>query len=96
MLVNPREGEVLTLYLAVSEFSVSAALVKDKERVQQSVYFYSKALRGAEKRYPKMEKLVLALLVAAQRLRSYFQVYTIEVPTDQPMRQVLHKPEASG
>ena len=33
ILVSPFEGELLTLYLAVSDFSTSALLVKDKDRV---------------------------------------------------------------
>ena len=33
ILVSPVEGELLTLYLAVSDFSTSAVLVRDKERV---------------------------------------------------------------
>ena len=47
ILVSPVEGELLTLYLAVSDFSTSAVLVRDKERVQHPVYYYSRALRGA-------------------------------------------------
>ena len=43
-----------------------------------------------------MEKLVLALVTAARKLRPYFQAHTIEVPTKYPMKHVLHKPEASG
>ena len=43
-----------------------------------------------------MEKLILALVTAARKLRPYFQVHTIEVPTEYPMKQVLHKPETSG
>ena len=43
-----------------------------------------------------MEKLILALVTAARKLRPYFQVHTIEVPTEYPMKQVLHKPEVSG
>ena len=43
-----------------------------------------------------MEKLILALVTAAQKLRPYFQAHTIEVPTEYPMKQVLHKPETSG
>ena len=82
ILVSPVEGELLTLYLAVSDFSTSAVLVRDKERVQHPVYYCSRALRGAEKRYPRMEKLIMA--------------HTIEVPTEYPMKQVLHKPETSG
>ena len=43
-----------------------------------------------------MEKLILALVTAAQKLRPYFQAHTIEVPIEYPMKQVLHKPETSG
>ena len=96
ILVRPVEGELLTLYLAVSDFSTSAVLVGDKERVQHPVYYCSRALRGAEERYPRMEKLILALVIAARKLRPYFQSHTIEVPIEYPMKQVLHKPETSG
>ena len=95
ILVSPAEGELLTLYLAVSDFSTSAVLVRDKERVQHPVYYCSRALRGAEERYPRMEKLILALVTATRKLRPYFQAHTIEVPTEYPMKQVLHKPETS-
>ena len=43
-----------------------------------------------------MEKLILALVTAAQKLRPYFQVHTIEIPTEYSMKQVLHKPETLG
>ena len=43
-----------------------------------------------------MEKLILELVTAARKLRPYFQAHTIEVPTEYPMKQVLHKPETSG
>ena len=95
-MVSPVEGELLTLYLAVSNFSTSAVLVRDKERVQHPVYYCSRALRGAEERYLRMEKSILALVTAARKLRTYFQAHTIEVPTEYPMKQVLHKPEVSG
>ena len=45
VLVSPFEGELLTLYLAVSDFSTSATLVKERDRVQQPVYYCSRALR---------------------------------------------------
>ena len=57
ILVSPIEGELLTIYLAVSDFSTSTVLVRDKEQVQHPVYYCSRALRGAEERYPRMEKL---------------------------------------
>ena len=65
VLVSPTEGELLTLYISISDFSASAVLVKDKDRVQHPVYYCSRALRGAEERYPKMEKLIMALVTAA-------------------------------
>ena len=43
-----------------------------------------------------MEKLILALITATRNLRRYFQAHTIEVPTEYPMKQVLHKPETLG
>ena len=47
ILVSLIEGELLTLYLAISDFSTSVVLVRDKERVQHLVYYCSRALRGA-------------------------------------------------
>ena len=43
-----------------------------------------------------MENLILALVTAARKLRPYFQAHTIKVPTEYPMKRVLHKPETSG
>ena len=95
VLVSPIEGELLTLSIVVSDFSTSVVLVRDKDRVQLPVYYCSRALRGEEERYPRMEKLILALVTAARNLRPYFQAHTIEVPIEYPMKQVLHKPETS-
>ena len=43
-----------------------------------------------------MEKLILALVTTSRKLRPYFQAHTVEVPTEYPMKQILHKPETSG
>ena len=45
ILVSPSEGELLTLYLVVSDFSTSAALVRERDRIQQPVCYCSRALR---------------------------------------------------
>ena len=66
ILISPIEGVLLTLYLAVSDFSTSAVLVRDKDRVRHPVYYCSRALRGVEERYPRMEKLILALVTVAR------------------------------
>ena len=72
ILVSPVKWELLTLYLAVSDFSTNVVLVRDKERVQHPVYYCNRALRGAEERYPRMKKLILALVTTARKLRPYF------------------------
>jgi len=48
-LLSPsKPGEELYLYLAVSLYAVSLALIKKEGKVQKLVYYTSKALRGAE------------------------------------------------
>ena len=89
-------GEELYLYIAVSQAAVSAALVRDEGGSQRPVYFISRAFRGAEERYPQMEKLVFALITAARKLKPYFQAHTIVVLTDQPLKRAMSSPEAAG
>ena len=42
-----------------------------------------------------MEKLAFALLIAAQKLKPYFQAYTIIVLTDKPLRKAMNSLEAA-
>ena len=89
-------GEELYLYITVSQTAVSAALVRDEEGSQRPVYFISRAFRGAEERYPRMEKLAFALITAARKLKPYFQAHIIVVLTDQPLKMAMSSPEAAG
>ena len=43
-----------------------------------------------------MEQTALALRTAAQKLCPYFQAYPITVLTNQPHRNILHKPDITG
>ena len=52
LLNSSMPSEELYLYLAVSQAAVSAALVREEDGSQKPVYFTSRALRGAEERYP--------------------------------------------
>ena len=81
MLAKPRTGEDLTLYISVSEHVVSGVLVRDEAIAHNLIYYVSKALQDAETKYPEIEKLAFALLVAARTLRPYFQSHVILVPT---------------
>ncbi|KAL2236255.1 UNVERIFIED_CONTAM: Retrovirus-related Pol polyprotein from transposon opus [Sesamum indicum] len=75
---------------------VSSALVREEDGVQSPTYYVSKMLQGAEKRYAQIERLALALIVTARKLRPYFQGHRIVVLTNHPLRNVLARPEASG
>ena len=89
-------GEELYLYIAVSQAAISAALVRDEGGSQRPVYFISRAFRGAEERYPRMENLAFALITAARKLKPYFHAHTIVVLTDQPLKRAMSSPEAVG
>ena len=88
-------GEELYLYIAVSQAAVSVALVRDEGGSQRPVYFISRAFREAEEIYPRMEKLAFALIIAARKLKPYFQAHTIVVLTDQPLKRAMSSPEAT-
>ncbi|GAU48525.1 hypothetical protein TSUD_243030 [Trifolium subterraneum] len=96
VLSRPDVGEVLYLYLAVAFEAVSASLIRETLEGQKSVYFTSKALQGPELRYQQIEKVALALVTAARRLRYYFLAHTIVVRTDQPIKSLLVRPDMAG
>ncbi|CAA0836868.1 Unknown protein, partial [Striga hermonthica] len=96
VLQKPKPDEMLYLYLGVSTSAVSAVLIREEETCQYPIYYVSKALHYAELRYPPMEKLAYALIIAARKLRPYFQEHSITVLTAHPLKQVLHRPDTSG
>ena len=72
-LLSPsKPDEELFLYLALSLTTVSLALIREEDCVQLPVYYTTQALRGAEEKYPPMEKLAFTLIIAAHKLSSYF------------------------
>ncbi|XP_077225197.1 uncharacterized protein LOC143858426 [Tasmannia lanceolata] len=96
LLTKQEPGEELLLYLSVSPMALAVVLVREEHSQQKPVYYVSKVLYDAEVRYQRFDKLAYSLVMAARKLRSYFQAHTIKVLPDQPLRQVLHKPDTSG
>ena len=96
MLSPSQPREELFLYLAISPTTVSSALVREEDRVKKPIYYTSRALRGAEERYPLMETLIFALVTAARKLKPYFQAHTVVILTDKPLRRVMSNPEVAG
>ena len=95
-LLSPsKEGEDLYLYLVVSVTVVSAALIREENKIQLPVYYISQAFQGAEARYPRIENITFVLIVASRKLRPYFHANPIIVMTDQPIKKAMNKPEAA-
>ena len=96
LLSLSQPGEELFLYLAISPAAVSAALIREEEKVQKPVYYANQALCGAEERYPPMEKLAFALVTAARKLKPYFQAHMVVILTDRPLRRAMSNPDTAG
>ncbi|MCI19788.1 maturase K, partial [Trifolium medium] len=79
-----------------SSDAISAVLIRESKEGQKPVYFVSKAPQGPELRYLQIEKVTLAVVVAARKLRHYFLAYSIVVRTDQPIKQLLARPDMAG
>ncbi|GAU49430.1 hypothetical protein TSUD_181770 [Trifolium subterraneum] len=94
ILTFPEQGKTLYLYLAVSEKALSLALVQEVEGDEKPIYFVSRTLRGAETRYQKIERLCLAVIITARKLRQYFQSHQVVVKTDYPIKNGAIKSQA--
>ncbi|KAL2526815.1 reverse transcriptase [Abeliophyllum distichum] len=88
-----RSGDVLSLYLAASPRVFSAMLIRELTQVQRPIYYVSQVLKGAETCYSLAEQLVFALIVAVRKLRPYFQSHNVHIITNQPIKQILHRPK---
>ncbi|KAK2997575.1 hypothetical protein RJ639_025731 [Escallonia herrerae] len=96
LLSKPLPEEDLFLYLSITEVAASTVLVREEDGLQKPIYYVSKVLQDVKTKYPKIDKIALALIISARRLRPYFQSHTIVVLTDQPLKKVLLSPKASG
>ncbi|XP_075499305.1 uncharacterized protein LOC142537697 [Primulina tabacum] len=96
ILAKPEPGEKLWVYLSATEFAVSSVLVKEEGADQKPIYYVSHALRGAELKYSELEKIALALVMTARKLRPYFLSHPIVVLTNSPLGRIMTHAEISG
>ena len=74
---------------------VSAALVVEREeeghalKVQRPMYFISKVLFDFKTRYPQIQKLLYAVLIAKRKLRHYFESHPVTIMTSFPLGEVI-------
>jgi len=84
------------VYLVVSEEAVNSTLVQEINNEEHPVHFVSRTLHAAETRYQMIEKVALALVLTARRIRPYFQNHAITVRTNYPIYKILSKPDLAG
>ena len=86
---SPSDKAELLSYIATSGAAVSAALVEERTvegtLTQVPIYFVSEALNGSKLLYSEMEKMAYVVVMAARKLRYYFQSHKIKVPTSFPL-----------
>ena len=93
---SPEADEVLYAYIAVALYAVSLVLIRDDNGLQKPVYYMSKLLHEAEVRYLPLEKAILVVVHATQKLPHYFQAHTVVVLTQLPLKSVLRIADYTG
>ncbi|GKV13482.1 hypothetical protein SLEP1_g24484 [Rubroshorea leprosula] len=69
LLTKAEDGEILYLYLGISDEAISSVLIREEGKQQKPVYYISSVLHGAEVRYSIAEKAALAVVTSARKLR---------------------------
>lgn len=88
---RPKEEEVLFAYIDVASHAVSLVLIRKMNGIQWLVYYVSKSLHKAGVWYLPLEKAILAVVHATQKLPHYFQAHTVTSLTQISLQLLLHK-----
>jgi ribonuclease HI len=98
----PAAGEALLIYFAATTQVVSAAIVVEGREeghallIQRPVYFISEVLSETKIRYPQIQKLLYAVILAWRKLRHYFESHPVTVVSSFPQGEIIQCQEASG
>ncbi|CAL8993415.1 unnamed protein product [Prunus brigantina] len=80
VLMPPKRGKPLRLYISTSEGSIGYLLAQNNESErEQAVHYLSRTLNIAELNYSPIVKLCLALYFAATKLRHYMLTSVVQI-----------------
>jgi hypothetical protein len=102
ILTPPRGDEPLYLYVAATTQLVSAVIVVERTEeghalpVQRPVYYVSEVLSETKARYPQIQKLLYAVVLARRKLRHYFEAHPVTVVSSFPLGEIIRNPDAAG
>ena len=81
---------------------VSAVIVVERQEeghalpVQRQVYYISEVLSETKTRYPQIQKLLYAVVLARRKLRHYFEAHPVTVVSSFPLGEIARNREAEG
>ena len=64
--------------------------------VQRPVYFISEVPSETKTRYPQIQKLLYAMILARCKLRHYFEAHPVTVVSSFPLGEIVHNREVTG
>jgi hypothetical protein len=102
ILMLPQDGEPLYLYVTSTTQVVSAVIVVERAEeghtlpVQRPVYYISEVLSETKSRYPQIQKLLYAVVLARCNLWHYFEAHPVTVVSSFPLGEIIRNPDAAG
>jgi hypothetical protein len=60
------------------------------------VYYISEVLSETKARYPQIQKLLYAVVLARRKLRHYFEAHQVTVVSSFPLGEIIRNPDAAG
>jgi hypothetical protein len=101
ILTSPQDGEPLYLYVVATTQVVSAVIVVECTEeghalpVQRPVYYVSEVLSETKARYPQVQKLLYAVVLARCKLRHYFGAHPVMVVSSFLLGEIIRNLDAT-